>query len=448
MMISSWRRRRAARRMARVGVSGDTVELTIPSHFRCPISLELMKDPVTLSTGITYDRASIETWMEGGNFTCPFTNQPLQSIDSIPNHNIRKMIQDWCVENRAYGIERIPTPRVPASPAQVREILEKMATATRRGDCDGCKSLVEKIKKLGKESERNKKCIINNGTGNTLSSTFEAFSNPEKFEKSIEILEEILSAMTMMFPLQEEAIKHLKSETSLQSLVWFVKGGDISGRRNSVLVLKEIISSYPEKVNELGEIQGALEGLFKLIKDPICSSSKKASLFMTYHVIASTSSPNQERFTKALLQMGLVSLLLETLVDAERSVCERALGAFDGICETKQGREEAYAHALTMPVIVKKILRVSDLATELSVSIVWKLVKHESREDEEEEDGGVKVEALQVGAFQKLLLLLQVGCSEWTKEKATELLKLLNNLHRDRLECIDSLDFKDLKRTF
>lgn len=274
-----------------------------------------------------------------------------------------------------------------------------------------------------------------------LASAFEVFSRPETFEKSNEVLAEVLSAIATVFPLQEEAIKHLKSEASLQSLVWFLKGGDLSGRRSSVLVLKEIISSYPEKVTELAEIQGALEGFVKLIKEPICPSSRKASLLITYHAIASSSNP--ERFTKALLQMGFVSLLLETLVDAERSVCERALGAFDGICESKEGREEVYGHALTMPVIVKKILRVSDVATEISVAIVWKLVKHESRED-----GGVKVEALQVGAFQKLLLLLQVGCSEWTKEKATELLKLLNGLHRDRLECIESLDFKDLKRPF
>ncbi|XP_023514876.1 U-box domain-containing protein 21-like [Cucurbita pepo subsp. pepo] len=446
-MMFSWRRRRATRRMARGGGGGggSMAELTIPSHFLCPISLDLMKDPVTMSTGITYDRANIETWIEGGNFSCPFTNQPLHTIDSIPNHNIRKMIQAWCVENRAHGIERIPTPKVPASPVQVREILDKIAAAVGREDCEGCKSLVEKIKILVQESERNKKCIIANGTGNVLSSAFEAFSKPERFEKRVEILEEILWTMAMIFPLQEEAIKHLKSEASMQALVWFVRGEDKSRRRSSILVLKEIISSYPEKVSELGEIQGVLEGLMKLIKEPICSSSKKASLFITYHAIASSS--NQEGFTKAFLQMGLVPLLLETLVDAERSVCERALGVFDGICETKRGREEAYAHALTMPVIVKKILRVSDLATELSVSIVWKLVKHESREGEDE-DGGVKVEALQVGAFQKLLLLLQVGCSEWTKEKATELLKLLNNLHRERLECIDSLDFKDLKRTF
>ncbi|KAG6599923.1 U-box domain-containing protein 21, partial [Cucurbita argyrosperma subsp. sororia] len=442
-MISSWRRRRATRRTAR-GTGSDMRELTIPSHFRCPISLDMMKDPVTLSTGITYDRASIETWIEGGNFSCPITNQPLQTLDSIPNHNIRKMIQDWCVENKAYGVERIPTPRVPVSPVQIRDILEKITAAARRGDGDGCKSSVEKIKMLAKESERNKKCIMGNGASHVISSAFQALSKQEPLEKSIEILEEMISAMAIMFPLQEESIKNLKSKASLQALVLFMKGGDLSRRRNSILILKQIISSYPQKATKLGEIQGALEGLVKLIKEPICSSSKKASLFITYHIIASSSNP--QRFTKALLEMGFVSLLLETLVDAERSVCERALGAFDGICESKEGREEAYAHALTMPVIVKKILRVSDLATELSVSIVWKLVKHES--EEEEEDGRVKVEALQVGAFQKLLLLLQVGCSEWTKEKATELLKLLNNLHRDSLECIDSLDFKGIKRPF
>lgn len=162
-MISSWRRRRATRQREVEG--RGAVELTIPTHFRCPISLDLMKDPVTLSTGITYDRASIETWIEGGNFSCPITNQPLVSLDPIPNHNIRKMIQDWCVDNRAYGIERIPTPRVPLSSVQLLEILSKITAATRRGDAEECQSLVERIKRLGKESERNKKCIIANGTG-------------------------------------------------------------------------------------------------------------------------------------------------------------------------------------------------------------------------------------------------------------------------------------------
>ncbi|KAJ6760671.1 hypothetical protein OIU79_025501 [Salix purpurea] len=37
--------------------------------FRCPISLELMTDPVTVSTGQTYDRSSIQRWLKAGNMT-------------------------------------------------------------------------------------------------------------------------------------------------------------------------------------------------------------------------------------------------------------------------------------------------------------------------------------------------------------------------------------------
>ncbi|KAM1232407.1 hypothetical protein ACFX13_042966 [Malus domestica] len=33
-----------------------------PYHFKCPISMELMKDHVTISTGVTYERNNIEKW--------------------------------------------------------------------------------------------------------------------------------------------------------------------------------------------------------------------------------------------------------------------------------------------------------------------------------------------------------------------------------------------------
>lgn len=35
----------------------------IPQEFKCPISMELMKNPVTISTGVTYERKSIEKYM-------------------------------------------------------------------------------------------------------------------------------------------------------------------------------------------------------------------------------------------------------------------------------------------------------------------------------------------------------------------------------------------------
>ncbi|KAK8567419.1 hypothetical protein V6N12_006009 [Hibiscus sabdariffa] len=454
MMISSWRKRRAAKRAGKEQQrdGNGEMELTIPRDFRCPISLDLMNDPVTLSSGITYDRESIEKWIEAGSFTCPLTNQVLRSLEPIPNHVIRRKIQDWCVENRSYGIERIPTPRVPISSMEVSDILSKIEFACKKQDSEGCRALVTKLKSLAKESERNKRCIATNGACGTLSEAFATFSAVAvaSFDENIGVLEEILSALITMFPLDGVAKGYLVSAPAIHCLIWFLSSGDLSRRRNAVLALKELVSSMEDQrktLNLLSEIEDAIEALFKLIKNPICSTSTKASLTIIYHMITSysfttSSSTSQKQVTK-LVNLGIVPLLLETLVDTERSTCEKALGVLDGIVENQQGRELAYNNALTMPVLVKKILRVSNTATEFSVSILYNLCKNEQRED-----GGVLVEALRVGAFQKLLLLLQLGCVEKTKERVSELLKMLN-LHRNKVDCVDPVDqFKDLKRPF
>nr|XP_019702381.1 U-box domain-containing protein 9 isoform X1 [Elaeis guineensis] len=72
---------------------------TIPQHFLCPISSELMRDPVILASGQTYDRPFIQEWLNSGNRTCPQTQQILPNITLIPNHAVRRMISEWCGEH-------------------------------------------------------------------------------------------------------------------------------------------------------------------------------------------------------------------------------------------------------------------------------------------------------------------------------------------------------------
>ncbi|KAB1211345.1 U-box domain-containing protein 20 [Morella rubra] len=442
-MISSWRRRRAGRggnKNAELLNGNLQTEITIPSLFRCPISLDLMKDPVTLPTGITYDRENIERWIEADNQTCPVTNQVLNSFDQIPNHALRKMIQDWCVENRSYGVERIPTPRVPVTQYDVSGICSRISVSTQRGDQKSCLELVGKIKAWGKESDRNRRCIVNNGTGCVLADAFHSFASAS-IEKHVSLLKEILYVLTWIFPLGEEGQSELGSAASLDAMVWLLKSGDLSARQNVVLVLKGLLSLNQRHVVALAQIEGVPEALVEMIREPICPKATKASLTAIFYVISP--SAISERFTSRFVELGVVSLILETLVDAEKGICERALGVLACICDSNEGREEAYKNALTMPLLVKRILRISALATEFAVCILWKLCKNDKRDE-----GGVIVEALQAGVFQKLLVLLQVGCDEGRKEKVTELLKLLN-LHRDRVDCVDSsLDFKYLKRPF
>ncbi|KAK7290200.1 hypothetical protein RIF29_04446 [Crotalaria pallida] len=414
-------------------------ELVIPNHFWCPISLDMMKDPVTLSTGITYDRESIEKWFENGNYTCPVTNQIVTNFDLVPNHTLRIMIQEWCVQNQQHGVERIPTPRIPISSVEVAEVVLHVKALTSRLDPYGCLELVQRIEKWGRESERNRKCIVENGAANALASAFDAFAN-DSIERNVSVLDQILSCLNWMFPLQSEASKSLGSSASLRCMVWFLKQQDLSKKEKSIVVLKEVLSfGDNQHVKALVEIEGVNEILLEFLNKRVFSTPTitKASLSVVWYLVSSSYSGKMKL---AFVELGLVSSILDILIDSERSFCEKALAIFDSLCNCEEARKEAYNNALAIPLLVKKLLRVSALGTDYSVSTIWKLCKFEERDEEK-----VLVEALQVGAFQKLLLVLQVGCGDNTKVKATELLKLMNP-YRAGVECIDS-DFKNIKRS-
>ncbi|KAM0828232.1 hypothetical protein ACQ4PT_067678 [Festuca glaucescens] len=70
-----------------------------PPDFRCPISLDLMRDPVVSSSGQTYDRESITRWFGAGKSTCPKTGQVLTNLSLVRNKALKNLISRWCREN-------------------------------------------------------------------------------------------------------------------------------------------------------------------------------------------------------------------------------------------------------------------------------------------------------------------------------------------------------------
>ncbi|KAG6552763.1 hypothetical protein Mapa_005711 [Marchantia paleacea] len=73
--------------------------LQIPPDFRCPLSLELMSDPVIVASGQTYERLYIQQWLDQGNTTCPKTRQTLSHTNLIPNYTVKALIANWCEAN-------------------------------------------------------------------------------------------------------------------------------------------------------------------------------------------------------------------------------------------------------------------------------------------------------------------------------------------------------------
>jgi len=71
------------------------MEGNIPDEFLCPITRELMSDPVIASDGFTYERSSITSWIRAGKDTSPMTNIPLQQTEFIPNRSLKSAIMRY-----------------------------------------------------------------------------------------------------------------------------------------------------------------------------------------------------------------------------------------------------------------------------------------------------------------------------------------------------------------
>jgi hypothetical protein len=70
----------------------------VPKEFVCPISLEVMKEPVMSKDGQNYDRQAILQWLNQGNFDCPLTRRPLKPSYLLPNHSLKMSIMRWKID--------------------------------------------------------------------------------------------------------------------------------------------------------------------------------------------------------------------------------------------------------------------------------------------------------------------------------------------------------------
>ncbi|KAI9073215.1 hypothetical protein K1719_044824 [Acacia pycnantha] len=63
--------------------------------FYCPLTKQVMEDPVETSSGKTFERSAIEKWFAEGNRLCPLTMTPLDTSVLRSNKVLRQSIREW-----------------------------------------------------------------------------------------------------------------------------------------------------------------------------------------------------------------------------------------------------------------------------------------------------------------------------------------------------------------
>jgi len=87
-------------------------------QFICPITQEIMREPVIAEDCHTYEKEAIEDWLEK-NPTSPMTRQPISAENLIPNLALKQLIAQWKEEQQKGKGKAIVDDQLPeAVPAQ------------------------------------------------------------------------------------------------------------------------------------------------------------------------------------------------------------------------------------------------------------------------------------------------------------------------------------------
>lgn len=149
----------------------DEDELEIPSEFICPITQEIMQDPVMSRYGHSYEREAILKWLIRHN-DCPMSRQPLKLSDLLTNHNLRARILQWQKDNEQDIVVVCSSPGVEDLLGYFFLAEEDLQDATERSDDDENPVVeVRRTRDLRRSSTGRRRRRRQNGNSNTDSAS-------------------------------------------------------------------------------------------------------------------------------------------------------------------------------------------------------------------------------------------------------------------------------------
>lgn len=367
-----------------------------------------MKDPVTVMTGITYDRESIEKWfLTANDTTCPVTKQPLGTDFVLtPNHTLRRLIQAWCAANATNGVDLIPTPKTPLDRTHVLKLVRDL------GVSQLCLKTLQKMEALTRYNERNRKCMVEAGGAKAIVSFIIRCFKENKFIG----LEEALRVLHLVWSPTSETLKNLLEENYnfIDALTWALScktDNHVAARTNAVLVSKDVVGIASPNLLERLKLE-FFNGIVRTIKEKISQTAMKAALYVLIEV-----SP-WGRNKWQMMEAGAVFELIEMeLENPEKKMTELIFCLLAHLCSCADGRAQFLSHAGSMAMVSKRILRVSNTTDDRALHIISLISKFSGTNE-------VILEMLRVGAVTKLCMVLQADCAKYLKEKARDILRM------------------------
>uniref|UniRef100_A0A1J3FK65 RING-type E3 ubiquitin transferase n=2 Tax=Noccaea caerulescens TaxID=107243 RepID=A0A1J3FK65_NOCCA len=370
-------------------------KLAIPVDFLCPVSLELMKDPVIVATGQTYERAYIQRWIDCGNLTCPKTQQKLEHFTLTPNYVLRSLISRWCTE---HNIEQ-PAGHINGRSnnrgdmSVIRELVHRLSSRS----TEERRNAVSEIRSLSKRSTDNRILIAEAGAIPVLVNllTSEDVATQE-------------NAITCVLNLSiyDNNKELIMFAGAVTSIVQVLRAGTMEARENAAATLFSLSLADENKIIIGGS--GAIPALVDLLENGTPRGKKDAATALFNLCIYQG---NKGRAVRA----GIVTALVKMLSDSSsHRMVDEALTILSVLASNLDAKS-AIVKANTLPALIGILQTDQTRNRENAAAILLSLCKRDTEK---------LISIGRLGAVVPLMDLSKNG-TERGKRKAVSLLELL-----------------------
>ncbi|KAK3425047.1 hypothetical protein EUGRSUZ_F01774 [Eucalyptus grandis] len=296
--------------------------LVIPHEFLCPITLEIMTDPVIVASGQTYERESIQKWLDSNHRTCPKTRQTLAHLSLAPNYALKNLIIQWCEKNNFQLPKKHVVLESDNSDPEQREEIQSLIEVLSFSQLEEQRKAVIKLRMLSKENPENR-VLIAESSG--IPPLVHLLSYPDS-----KIQEHAVTAL-LNLSIDEANKKSIANAGAIPAIIDILRKGTTEARENSAACLFSL-SMVDENKITVG-LSNGIPPLVELLQNGTIRGKKDAA---TALFNLSLNQMNKDRAIEA----GIVPPLLQLLKDRHLEMVDEALSILLLLVSHPTGRQE------------------------------------------------------------------------------------------------------------
>ncbi|KAF3976785.1 hypothetical protein ACB098_06G139600 [Castanea mollissima] len=404
--------------------SQSSVVPNIPDEFRCPITLDLMRDPVIVASGHTYDRNSIARWINSGHYTCPKSGQKLLHMALIPNYALKSLKHQWCQDNNVSlnedkassfsdsesgnskgkqsenAVDHISATKAVAD--AVKMIAEFLVGKLATGSVEIQRQAAYELRLLAKTGMDNRRMIAEAGAIPFLV-TLLCSHDPR-------IQENAVTAMLNLSLYQNNKIL-IMAAGAIDNIVDVLQSGKTMESRENAAAAIFSLSMIDECKVTIGARPRAIPALVGLLRDGSPAGKRDAATALFNLAVYNANKIG-------VVVAGAVPVLIDLLMDDKAGITDDSLAVLALLLGCSQGLEEIRKSRVLVPLLTDLLRFGSYKGKENSITLLLGLCK----------DGGEEVARcllINPRSIPSLQSLAAEG-SPKARRKADALLRLLN----------------------